>query len=103
MIGHIQDFSSDNVIKISALFLVLLGFLLQNVLTPRQKLAISQELDFRKQGFPAFSPETDGNITPSRDVGKEAPRSQSRNQNSFTFTKPQDNLKRYNKLISFIV
>ena len=85
LIGHIQDFSSDNVIKNAKLSISWVNsFDLQNVLTPRQKTAIRQELEFRKQGFQPFSSETDGN------VDKELSRTNTRNsKNKFTFTQPQ--------------
>ena len=83
LIGHIQDFSSDNVIKKATLSISHCNsFDFQNVLTPRQKIAIHQELEFRKQGFQPFSSETDGN------VDKELSRTNTRNLQNFMFTKP---------------
>ena len=82
LIGHIQDFSSDNVINKAKLSISQVNpFNLQNVLTPRQKIAIHQELEFRKRGFQPFSSETD------RNVEEELSRTNTRNFKKITFTK----------------
>ena len=49
LIGHLQDVRSDKI-----------------VLTERQKLALTQEMEFQKQGFSPFSPRSD----PGFETGK---------------------------------
>ena len=64
LIGHLIDDiqSSEKVIFQNAVsvYQYFLALLLQTIaLTERQKLALKQELEFRKKGFPPFSPRTD--------------------------------------------
>ena len=62
MIGHLEGLSSNSTVTTKFPMIVTLLLMYKIALTEKQKLALEQELAFRKQGFAAFSQETDPGV-----------------------------------------